>query len=296
MPRAIAIPLLIFLCFGCPSSDEPLDPTPSEPDPPTWLDTPQADWPELLSEVPYEARGEPYEPAWPLWSNGTSKARWLVLPELGAVDTSDPAAWAFPVGTVLFKTFSRDRPIETRALRRLEDGWDYAVWQWREDASEADLLDITYPTPVAGADHTIPAGLECRTCHEANPTRVLGYSRDQLEDVIEADDEASRAVLGLFLGNCVHCHSATSSHPGSLLDLSWMVAFEEIIGIESEGSGSLPGTRVVPGRPEESTLFLALSLESDSPELVQMPPLGVQVLDADGIELLRSWIEDLPAR
>ncbi len=57
-----------------------------------------------------------FEPQFPLWTDGAKKRRWLLLPEGAQVDTSDPNAWVFPVGTQLFKEFTRDSI-------RLELGW-----------------------------------------------------------------------------------------------------------------------------------------------------------------------------
>ena len=110
------------------------------------------------------------------------------------------------------------------------------------------------------------------------------------EDVIDVPDPTDKAVLQLFAGNCMHCHRAQASWPGSLLDLHWENAFDEIIGVNTEGSRSLPGPRITPGSPGESILFLMYSRESDNPENAPMPPLGVQLLDEAGIELLRGWV------
>src|SRR5688500_13196261 len=43
-----------------------------------------------------------------LWSDGAAKRRWVALPEGGRIDTSDMDAWRFPVGTRLWKEFTRD--------------------------------------------------------------------------------------------------------------------------------------------------------------------------------------------
>ena len=282
--------------------------------------------PELLSEVglylelpdldvvPDAALG--YEPVWPLWSNGSDKQRFLVLPEGEVIDdTGKP--WVFPAGTLLFKTFSYDgRPLETRLLRKtaaLE--WDYEVYLWAEDGSDATLADIELPLPVDAAvgTHTIPARLDCRSCHESSESVVLGVSELQLAPrltelfeqgllaapppatpaAIEHEDETTRQVLGWLHGDCVHCHNG-SDGPSSSYDLRADVALGNLIGVESDSSGSAGGVRVIPGDPEGSLLYRAISAEGDTTEVKLMPPVGVDVLDDASIALVRQWIEGLP--
>jgi hypothetical protein len=100
-------------------------------------------------------------------------------------------------------------------------------------------------------------------------------------------------VLGYMHGNCAHCHNA-SVQAESRLDLTFQVALSNIIGRETEGSGQAVGVRVVPGAPEQSVLFQALAGESDDADLKPMPPVGVQLRDAEAIALFRRWITALP--
>jgi hypothetical protein len=280
-----------------------------------------------LSVVP--ERVVPYAPVWPLWSNGSDKHRYMVLPEGETIDTSEPGAWTFPPGALLFKTFLYDdgfegcpRPVETRIMRKSPEGrWDYAVYGWDPAGEHAERLDIAEPIPIAvtgptGAfEHHVPARIECRACHESSIGESLGLERlqlsaalgeattHQLEDFeargllshavtaerIEHADETTFEVLGMFHGNCVHCHNG-SDGPSSSFDLRHEVALANTIGRETESSASAAGIRIVPGRPEESILFLAVSGEHDDPEIKPMPPTGVDVRDEASIELLRELI------
>ena len=83
-----------------------------------------------------------------------------MLPLGAQIDNAPEQPWDFPVGTLLFKTFSffeasgQTRPTETRLMRRMEDGdWDYGVWLWNEAGDDADLLEIkkTLPVTVTGS-------------------------------------------------------------------------------------------------------------------------------------------------
>ncbi len=271
------------------------------------------------------AQAVPYEPAWPLWSNGSAKRRHIVLPAGETIDAG-AAPWVFPAGTLLFKTFLypdegfRDglRPIETRLMRLDAEGtWDYATYRWNGDGSEATLVDPTAPDPVPiageGGDfvHTIPAKLECRTCHESREGEVLGFEPLQLSDQLSAlgelglfaatppaaapidhDDPVTREILGRFYGDCVHCHNGGDG-PSSSFDLRPDVALENTIGVMTASSASAFGVRIVPGDPAASILFQSYSGETSDPEVKLMPPVGVDVRDDASIELLRGWIADL---
>src|SRR5690606_13291969 len=95
----------------------------------TWLDDTLAPLPERLTAlVLYPALDQPditdarvlaYEPRWPLWSNGSAKARYVYLS--APVNTQDRAVWSYAPGTVFFKTFffgtgAQRRAVETRVL------------------------------------------------------------------------------------------------------------------------------------------------------------------------------------
>jgi hypothetical protein len=327
---------------GCPSGPGPAGIGSIAVEPGTLVDDPFMSFPGELAEVGIYPHAPDlsvvpegallYEPAWPLWSNGSDKHRYLILPAGTSIDTTDPAAWTFPPGALLFKTFLYDdgvqgcpRPVETRVMRKtLEGGWDYAVYGWDLAGEQAERLDIAEPNPIPvmgeqGAfEHHVPARIECRACHESARGEALGVERLQLsaslgdaatmqledleehgafEQSVEAEmivhaDEDTRNVLGMFHGNCVHCHNG-SGGPSSSFDLRHDVALANTIGQETESSASAAGIRIVPGSPEQSILFQAFSGETDDPEVKSMPPMGVDVRDAASIELLRRFISDL---
>jgi hypothetical protein len=199
-----------------------------------------------------DARHLAFTPQYPLWTDGASKRRWISLPPDTAIDAIDPDNWSFPIGTRFWKEFSfGGRRVETRFLERLPSGgWLYAAYAWSGDGQRADLVSDrgkrgAYPLP-GGRSHTIPGVADCKVCHEAGRTVVLGFSALQLSpdrdpgalhvDAPEPDAidlaflieagllrgfpphgasaspriaEASataRAALGYLHGNCGHCH------------------------------------------------------------------------------------------
>lgn len=280
-----------------------------------------------LSQTPWQAHY--YEPAWPLWSNGSAKLRYISVPEGVQVDTLSPRRWEFPVGTLLFKTFTfpkdgRDVPYETRVIRRGEDDFEFASYQWQGD--DAVLLDgktsvgVMVQAPTGEElEHRIPSKLECRQCHESGNSRVLGFSEVQLArqdgrvrgshmeaafgvgildsmpnspEHVEADDEATQQFVGYLQGNCVHCHNGGGGVSSSF-DMQPGVALANLVGKNTESSASAAGIRIDPGSPETSILFLAFSGETDNSEVKPMPPLGVQLRDQAAVEMMRSWVRGL---
>src|ERR1044072_5189450 len=125
-------------------------------------------------------------PQYPLWTDGASKRRWISLPAGSAIDASDPDAWAFPVGTRLWKEFSfAGQRVETRYMERRPDGqWLYAAYAWSADGREAQRVSAkgrrgAYPLGE-GRSHTIPGVSDCKVCHQGGRTEVLGFSAVQL--------------------------------------------------------------------------------------------------------------------
>lgn len=156
--------------------------------------------PARLSETGlYEGRGTArvakanlaYSPQYPLWTDGAAKARWIFLPKGARIDTRDADAWAFPVGTKLWKQFSfGGRKVETRMIWRAgADAWVFASYHWREDQTDADLVSDAGLRDVAevapGRFHSIPSLQDCRGCHgNGTPAQggveLLGFTALQL--------------------------------------------------------------------------------------------------------------------
>lgn len=297
---------------------------------PPWLESPEAALPATLAEVglfPHRTadgaldrsrlhtRAIEVTPQYPLWSSGSEKARHVVLPDGAQVDASQEP-WIFPEGTAIFKTFGYEgTPVETRALLLTAEGWDFGVYRWHADGADADLLELRAPEVVAvpGADHehTIPSRLQCRKCHESAASHVLGLGSLQLADqldglategffstapappaAIDTGSALTDAVIGYVQGNCVHCHTGGDGINNGY-DMRPAVFESNTVGVEAVGYSAAVPLRVAPSDPTSSLLWLALSGETDDPEVEDMPPLGVDVRDAEAIVLVRDWIESL---
>jgi hypothetical protein len=125
-----------------------------------------------------------FSPQYPLWSDGATKRRWIALPPATSIDASKPDAWAFPVGTRLWKEFSVGGRVETRFIERLQDGsWRFATYVWNEDGTDAVLAPvdgIASLSRAGGRRYAIPSEADCRACHEGAAVPVLGFSALQL--------------------------------------------------------------------------------------------------------------------
>ena len=140
----------------------------------------------------------PYELNVAFWSDGADKSRWIAVPT-GALAFSATGEWKFPPGTVFVKHFdlrvdaadpTRTRRLETRLLVCDSSGGFYgAVYKWRADGSDADLLpgsrteDIEVKS-ATGEAHLqtwyYPSRQDCLVCHNAKAGGVLGVNTRQM--------------------------------------------------------------------------------------------------------------------
>ncbi len=261
-----------------------------------------------------------YRPRFELWSDGASKRRWILLPPGTQIDTSDMEDWQFPVGTKVWKEFTRDGVrVETRLLQRQQRGWIGVAYLWQGDGRDA--IAAPYGAIDAlGTPHDVPASNECSACHAGRSSFVLGFSAVQLTQPAEADslnldeliraklisrapartprvpgNETEQAALGYLHANCSHCHN------GSRPARSGARCFDPESDIDfflrADGGDSVSETNTYrtakevgfnPGRPDDSRLLELMARRS---RFKQMPPLASELVDSAAVTLLRRWIE-----
>jgi hypothetical protein len=144
----------------------------------------------------------PYDVNAPLWSDGANKHRYLAVPGDGKIRYSPDAAWGFPDGSVLVKTFELEpepgnpasrRRLETRLLHVEQEHWRGYTYVWNDDQTDAELL-----TDPRGRDQTFavkdpaapggtrpqtwhyPSRAECTLCHTMPAGFVLGPNTLQM--------------------------------------------------------------------------------------------------------------------
>jgi uncharacterized repeat protein (TIGR03806 family) len=150
----------------------------------------------------------PYDVNTKLYSDRSSKFRFMVLPEGAKITFRESERWDFPVGTILVKTFyfpkdARDPSkglnlIETRLLMRGEEDWETHTYRWNEAQTDATsfLIGTTLSVdwvdengePVQ-TDYNIPSKSDCRNCHASGDNTVeLGPRTRQLNRVRDFGD------------------------------------------------------------------------------------------------------------
>lgn len=126
----------------------------------------------------------PYNLNTPLFSDYTSKYRFIRIPRDAKIAYRAVGALDFPVGTVMAKTFAyphdmRDpsqgeRLLETRIQERRDDGWYGFSYQWNEEQTEAHLVTggsevqtswIHFDGKRRTLDYQIPSANQCLSCH-----------------------------------------------------------------------------------------------------------------------------------
>lgn len=137
--------------------------------------------------------------------------------------------------------------------------------------------------------HLVDAGLLVGAPPAATWPRVP----DAMDPAAGTLDERARAWLEI---NCAHCHNETGPARTSGLFLELTQTDPAMLGVckppVAAGRGS--GGRafgIVPGQPDASILMFRLeSTEAD----IKMPELGRNLVDAEGVALIRAWITQMP--
>jgi hypothetical protein len=270
-----------------------------------------------------------YEPAFALWSDGADKKRWLLLPAGARIDTSNMNDWSFPVGTKLFKEFSRNGVrLETRLLVKRGTGardWASASYVWQADQSDARLAPEG-ALDILGTQHDAPAAKKCGGCHAGRGSYVLGFSAVQLANVDAAAPASlssiaaagllthppselhtltlpptERAALGYMHANCGSCHNQQRPvqtgprcyDPRREIDL-WLPYTEDTQNDQAARAAivaTVVPDFVRPGEPEAGRLMRLVRRREGI--LLHMPPLATERRDEQGEATLRAWIAAL---
>ena len=205
-------------CGGGPSGPALLP----RPEAQTCLPDPSADMPELLSQTgcfsdlaTLEVAPEliPYSVNSPLWTDGTYKLRFMVVPNPERIAIDEDGSWSFPEGSVLIKLFGFEfevgdpqsrRPVETRFMVLSEGEWRFSTYRWNDAGTEAERLSedatVEYTINDDGEAHVIdyrfPAETECAACH-GETSRVLGPKTNQLNGKHDYDGVIENQLVAL---------------------------------------------------------------------------------------------------
>lgn len=205
-------------------------------------------------------RVERYAPSYKFWSDGAEKSRYILLPDAKQIDSSDPRAWKFPVGTKVWKEFQQnDRLAETRLYQKVRsDKWNKTTYVWDKAGKAAEREDNGMMMPLNGYNYEVPNVGTCNDCHDGSTDNMLGFEMVSLglpnaegltlqrlvdEDLLSdppartslqiGDDGTGKArdVLGFLHINCgVTCHNDGVNSKAAETDLRMKLNFDDLDG------------------------------------------------------------------
>ena len=133
-------------------------------------------------------RGLPYDMAVPLFTDYSSKYRFVFVPTDETATYQENEVFDFPLGSVLTKTFTlpadtsdrgvnKEEIIETRLLIKRANGWATLPYIWNEDKTDAVLsliggsteASILHDSATLNFDYGVPTNAECSKCHQFKP-------------------------------------------------------------------------------------------------------------------------------
>lgn len=206
------------------------------------------------------ASAAPYEPAFPFWSDGAEKSRWLHLPDGATIDATDPDEWVFPVGTKAWKEFRlAGKRVETRYfVKQTPTTWLHATYRWSDDERSARRITGSEKVPFGDAGYEIVANDTCDQCHFGKVDRLLGVDAVELglpgasgltldaltranriapalpQTALTLPDDAtgkSAEAMGRLHANCgLSCHSASPSAAAAFVSMRLRLKYGELTG------------------------------------------------------------------
>lgn len=271
-----------------------------------------------------------FAPAYPLWSDGAEKTRWISLPAGTTIDTTAPAEWSFPIGTKAWKEFRRGgRRVETRLFYKVRsDKWLWATYVWKDGDTRTERSfgeTLTLPD----GPYSVPLDIECNDCHKGRKDKLLGFEAPLLgmpgaQGVTLAtlaaegrlspppartsyqipDDGTGVAApaLGWLHVNCgVSCHNENPNATGYPTGMFLRIDADALSGAPLSSWRAISTT--VNRASEVVNFFGQTRIVPGSPEqslLVklsgirgtnqQMPPIATRVVDVAGLSALQEWV------
>ena len=224
--------------------------------------------------------------------------------------------------------------VETRYFHKQSEGyWTYAAYTWNADGSDAKRSGGGPVTLPSGAIYQVPSKDQCTECHRGRTDSLLGFEQVSLglpgasgvtlatlagenrltvpparTSYVIGDDGTGAAAPALewIHINCgTACHNANSNAMGYAAGMRLRLDPTELDGRSSSNFSirtttigvtvSTPqwsgDTRILPGDPTNSLLFELISRRDPDD---QMPPIATDVVDANGVAVLKAWISHMP--
>ena len=275
---------------------------------------------------------EPFAPAHRLWSDGIKKDRFVYLPPGGKIDTTDPDAWVFPVGTRAYKNFSSGTTkLETRRFEKMSEGegwdkWSITTYEWNAAQDQATEV-VGGKNDVLGTAHDIPDHDTCVECHSrGTPDTIVGISallmnhqeegltltklRERELLTMDVTDAAAtfpgniseRKALGYLHVNCGICHGGATPQGDFTMWVKTSTPTVADTDTYKTGVGQPSAFMPMVGGMVKDTRIVAGSA-ADSVAFIRMssrvdgeamPPVGTEIKDDQGLSAVANWINALP--
>lgn len=225
---------------------------------------------DLAGEKP-AARVVPYDLETPLFSDYAGKHRFLYVPAGQKARYDAEAAFDFPLGSAIVKTFGypqagKFKPLETRLLLRRASGWVALPYVWNAEGTDALLkragtrIPVTFTDPSGASrsiSYAVPNQNQCKDCHALSgaiapigaKARYLNH-RGQLQTLVRAglldrapadaprvarwDDPAAKLedrARAYLEINCAHCHNPAGAASNSGLFLDLARSDRTALGV-----------------------------------------------------------------
>lgn len=117
-------------------------------------------------------------------------------------------------------------------------------------------------------------------------------AREKLPDPHDTSASLNDRARSYLHANCAHCHTRWGGG-NALFQLQYKMPLDGALIVNTpamHGDFGIAGAKlVVPGEPKKSLLWHRMTLT----ERGRMPHVGSSVVDHDGVELIRQWIESL---
>jgi uncharacterized repeat protein (TIGR03806 family) len=275
----------------------------------------------------------PYDINAPFWSDEAVKDRHIGLPNNTTIMRDADDDWDFPNGSVIVKNFRLNgNLVETRHLIRHPDGvWAGYTYEWNALQTEATRVKGGKTVFTNGQFWTYPSERQCMECHTSAANFALGPETSQLNkdftypstsrtaNQLETIDhilmftsplpgaasslpvltdpsdsaapvaERARAYLHT---NCSQCHRPGGPTP-STMDLRYTTSLANTNACDAvpqAGDLGITNARLIAPGDTGRSLIIERANRRDSHA---MPPLGSNLVDTEGIDLLITWVSGL---
>jgi uncharacterized repeat protein (TIGR03806 family) len=265
-----------------------------------------------------------YELSTELFSDYAEKQRLIKIPEGHTLISRNDGLPDFPEGTILVKTFyyyndKRDHTkgrkiIETRLLIKENARWNVATYIWNESQDDAFLITTGLDKTVNWIDakgegkviaYRIPSHRECTSCHyNSNTIFPIGPKlRNLNKDVLRN---------GIVINQLTHLYNEgiiNEVEPSSISVLpAWQDAAKYTVAQRTRAYLDIQCAHCHNPLGMASDRGLNLSYETDlnhtdipdnkrriieRMETLEMPFIGTTVVHAEGLELVKAYMESL---